>query len=93
MAYAAEGALEIEGANLQIAKAPPKEFSQDGAFLLHIRVNPSRQNRQVFVRYCFGGGEGNRTPVRKHADLVFSERIHGFGIPLAARPMAGLPLR
>ena len=40
-----------------------------------------------------GGGEGNRTPVRKHAGLAFSERIHGFKSPLAARPMAGLRLR
>ena len=40
-----------------------------------------------------GGGEGNRTPVRKHADTAFSERIHGFGIPLTARPMTGLQLR
>ena len=93
MTYAAEGALEIEGANLQIAKAPPKEFSQDGAFLLHIRANPSRQNRQVFVRYCFGGGEGNRTPVRKLADIVFSERSHDFGIPLTERLAAGFRLR
>ena len=46
-----------------------------------------------FGLYWFGGGEGNRTPVRKHAGLAFSERIHGFGIPLSARPMAGLRLR
>ena len=40
-----------------------------------------------------GGGEGNRTPVRKLADIVFSERSHDFGIPLTERLAAGFRLR
>ena len=41
----------------------------------------------------YGGGGGNRTPVRKLADIVFSERSHDFGIPLAGRLAAGCRLR
>lgn len=40
-----------------------------------------------------GGGGGNRTPVRKLAYMVFSERICDFGIPLTIRLTAGLWLR
>ena len=43
------------------------------------------------IRY--GGGGGNRTPVRKLADIVFSERSHDFGIPLTERLAAGFRLR
>ena len=43
--------------------------------------------------FFVGGGEGNRTPVRKLADIVFSERSHDFGIPLAERLAAGFRLR
>ena len=58
----------------------------------HVKMHNKKPENRSFQTNC-GGGEGNRTPVRKHAHTVFSERIHGFGIPLAARPMAGLRLR
>jgi len=40
----------------------------------------------------FGGGEGNRTPVRRFSFTVFSERSQDIVIPSAARPLTGLQL-
>jgi len=48
--------------------------------------SPLRKQRAFCVS---GGGEGNRTPVRKHADTAFSERSHDFDIPSAQRLMTG----
>ena len=36
-----------------------------------------------------GGGEGNRTPVRKPENLSFSERSPRFCVPSAQRPRTG----
>ena len=40
-----------------------------------------------------GGGEGNRTPVRKPLDTAFSECSPSFGIPLTHRRWTGYALR
>ena len=39
-----------------------------------------------------GGGEGNRTPVRKQLDITFSGCIASFKIPLGERRRTGSPL-
>ena len=41
----------------------------------------------------FGGGEGNRTPVRKPLATAFSECSRSFEIPLTQRRKAGYALR
>lgn len=42
-----------------------------------------------FVSACYGGGEGNRTPVRKSDCQAFSERSLRFNIPSPRRPQTG----
>jgi hypothetical protein len=42
--------------------------------------------------FCDGGDEGSRTPVRKHADQVFSERSQAFEFPAGKRRLTGLSL-
>ena len=50
----------------------------------------------VFVRYLFGGGEENRTPVRKPLRATFSGRSPAFFIPggggAGRRVPLGIPL-
>ena len=46
-----------------------------------------------FVPDRYGGGEENRTPVRRFSCMVFSERRQGFDIPSGLRPLPGLGLQ
>lgn len=47
------------------------------------------QNEKPQRTLRFGGGEGNRTPVRKSDCQVFSERSLRFNIPSPRRPQTG----
>ena len=44
---------------------------------------------EEFDASSFGGGEGSRTPVRKHVRASFSERSLCFNIPSAMPPQTG----
>ena len=44
---------------------------------------PPLKNNRPEGRYIYGGGEGNRTPVRRQLDKTFSERSLLFTFPQA----------
>ncbi len=52
-------------------------------FLFALRFPSNQNKRTAFMRFfCFGGAEGNRTPVRKPIHGVFSERSSPLGFPI-----------
>ena len=54
------------------------------------KVNPNPFfKKKRFGLHLFGGGEENRTPVRRFRTTVFSERRQSFKIPAAGRPLPG----
>ena len=66
------------------------------AGMFSLRASPVRfprsENKKTaeWRSFCFGGDEGNRTPVRKHVLKDFSGRSHFIEIPAAVRQMTGL---
>lgn len=54
------------------------------------KVNPNPFfKKKRFGLHLFGGGEGNRTPVRRPNYRIFSERRTHFGFPLPQRLRTG----
>ena len=65
------------------------------AGILVFRAGSSKQKDAdiVSISASFGGGEENRTPVRRFRLTAFSERSGGFDIPFSVRPAAGLQIQ